>query len=254
LNKISEEAFLSKKTSDIIYVLGSGYSINKVKKHEWDVISQHDSIAFNWFCKHWFEPTFYLIREQANISSRKHSDETTDIFISSINKYKKTCCIICDVTKHTQQAYKYHADGRIKRDCIVMRDDNRRRHGVKVNKYMERNPLQYGLVHGTCTLYNVMHVLKYLNYKKIAFVGVDLYNSRYFWLRKSDTRHTVRKKHKTWRSVHAVSSEVIDLVRKFKKFPIELYITNKRSSLNRVIPYLSICKVAQSSNTEQALT
>lgn len=242
---LTEEELKNKKTSNTIFVLGSGSSINDVKQEHWDVMSSFNTIAFNWFCKHSFEPTFYLVREQANISSRKSNGETVKEFIRCLRKYTKSCCIICDVTHHTKKAYNYAKDHRIKLDRFIFKDDAKRRHSQKLNKYMLFSPVERGLIHGTCTLYNVMHFIKYLDYKRIVFVGVDLNDSRYFWLGNT-TRHTVKKKGKTHKNKHAVAEDVLELVRKFKKFGIPMFVTNKSSLLTKVIPYENIEKIGRS--------
>ena len=50
------------KTSDRIYILGSGESILDISKQEWDEINSHNSIGFNHWYVHDFEPTFSNIR------------------------------------------------------------------------------------------------------------------------------------------------------------------------------------------------
>lgn len=239
---ITEKEFLAKKKSDTIVILGSGYSINKVTEEEWKKLMLFDSIGFNWSCKHDFEPTFFLIREQANLPIRWYRDETADILISRVNRYKKTCCIICDVSKHTRKAYKYKKDKRINKECIIVRDDHGRKHSCKLEKYFTRNPLIHGLVHGNCTMYNILHLITYLNYNRIIFVGVDLYDSRYFWLPKKKARHTIKKKNKDAKSVHAVANDIVKLVRRYKHFrpDVEMYVVNAKSLLVRKIPYVPI--------------
>jgi len=239
MNKLTIDDIKAKKTSDTIFVLGSGYSVNKVKEEEWDIIKKHNSIAFNWFCKHPFEPTYFLIREQANLPSRVARGETVKDLIKLTNKYKDTVGIISDVRKHTRTSYRYAHDSRMQLPCLVVKDDNSKR--FKKIKNMRCDPTKTGLIHGTCTIYNVMHLALFLDYKKIVFVGIDLYDSRYFWLKKNKTRHTVKKKKKKFKDRHAIASRTIKFIRKFgKETVLELYVTNPKSLLKRAIPYKSI--------------
>ena len=242
---INEEEFKSKKTSDTIFVLGSGYSINKVREQDWEMVASYNSLAFNWFCRHIFEPTFFLIREQANLPFRKAKGETIKKLIKRVNRYKNTTCIICDVSHHTKKAYKYKNEKRLKGPCFLLKDDKRKKHGERLHKYMACSPVQNGLIHGTCTMYNVMHLVKYLEYKNIVFVGVDLYDSRYFWLGKNETRHSVAKKGKGYKDKHAVTTDVVQLVKRFRKFKIPMYVVNKKSKLKRVIPYKSFAELKE---------
>ena len=55
-----------------IFILGSGYSINSIPKSMWTKLEKHTTIAFNWFCFHNFEPSIYIVREQANIKKRQN--------------------------------------------------------------------------------------------------------------------------------------------------------------------------------------
>jgi len=47
------------KTSDTLFILGSGPSINEINEEEWGIIAKYDSIGFNYFMAHPFVPTYY---------------------------------------------------------------------------------------------------------------------------------------------------------------------------------------------------
>jgi hypothetical protein len=48
------------KTSDTVFVLGSGPSINAISTHKWNAIARHDSMACNFWLFHNFIPTIYF--------------------------------------------------------------------------------------------------------------------------------------------------------------------------------------------------
>lgn len=48
------------KTSDTVFVLGSGWSINGISDRQWEVIGRHDTIALNFWPVHRFVPRIYL--------------------------------------------------------------------------------------------------------------------------------------------------------------------------------------------------
>ena len=50
----------SRKTSDTLFILGSGASIAQYKKSQFSEISKHDSIGFNFWLLHPFVPTYYV--------------------------------------------------------------------------------------------------------------------------------------------------------------------------------------------------
>lgn len=65
LNKIGvAEEFSSHidRTSDTLYIMGSGPSINELTERQLSQIQTNDSMAFNWFIVHDLVPTFYVLQ------------------------------------------------------------------------------------------------------------------------------------------------------------------------------------------------
>lgn len=238
---MNEGEFIRRKTSNTIVVLGSGFSINAISQDDWSILAQYNTIGFNWFCKHFFEPTFYIIREQSNIKSRTHKNETVDIFLNRMNRYQKTCGIILDVSSHTGHAYPYKKDNRIKLDCIILRDNNKIRNDKQVFRSLDKDPFEkQGVVHGACTLISVMHIVRFLKYEKIVFAGVDLNDSRYFWLRKDQTRYTIKNKKLNFQSSHPVKDEVMHFMKRYKqRFNPRMFCLNGKSYLARLMPSIA---------------
>lgn len=48
------------KTSDTVFVLGSGASVNQISEEKWKIIGNHDSIAMNFWLTHPFVPGIFL--------------------------------------------------------------------------------------------------------------------------------------------------------------------------------------------------
>ena len=240
---LSKEQFLQKKTSSLIFVIGSGWSINSITPEEWEIIGKYNTIGFNWSCLHSFEPTFFLIREQANLPQRKHKGETIKTLIKRVNRYKNTGCIICDVRKHTPRAYAFHKDRRINAQCILVRDNKNKKYSRKLHKYFKLDPFEHGLIHGRCTMYNVLHLVTYLGYQQVVFIGVDLRNSRYFWLGPKETRHTVAKKGRSFKHKHSITGDMMRLIKRSRKLPFDMYVASRKSLLKRRIPYKTIQEI-----------
>ena len=51
------------KTSDTVFVLGSGWSINEITDRRWEIIGRHDTIALNFWLVHPFVPRIYLFED-----------------------------------------------------------------------------------------------------------------------------------------------------------------------------------------------
>lgn len=48
------------KSSDTLFILGSGASVNEYSEEQWDTIAEHDSLGFNFWLVHDFVPTYYI--------------------------------------------------------------------------------------------------------------------------------------------------------------------------------------------------
>ncbi len=59
-NRLSDVDLLDYKTSDTVFILGSGSSINELTEREWNQINENDSIGLNFWLTHDFVPTFYV--------------------------------------------------------------------------------------------------------------------------------------------------------------------------------------------------
>jgi hypothetical protein len=55
------------KSSETVFVLGSGWSINEIRDERWKVIGRHDSIAMNFWPAHAFVPRIYLFENVPRI-------------------------------------------------------------------------------------------------------------------------------------------------------------------------------------------
>jgi hypothetical protein len=61
------------KRSEILFILASGSSINKIQSARWDAIARHDSIGFNFWPIHPFVPSLYLMEAiPKNSKNRPH--------------------------------------------------------------------------------------------------------------------------------------------------------------------------------------
>lgn len=61
--KAYSEDVASKKTSEIIFILGAGPSVGELTNHQLTEISEHDSMAFNdWLIHHSYIPTHYIFQ------------------------------------------------------------------------------------------------------------------------------------------------------------------------------------------------
>jgi hypothetical protein len=58
---LSDVDLAQRKGSDLLFILGSGPSINAISAERWEVISRHDTLGFNFWLYHPFVPKFYFV-------------------------------------------------------------------------------------------------------------------------------------------------------------------------------------------------
>lgn len=241
MNILTEQEFLNKKQSDTLVVFGSGYSINEITEEQWSKLAEFDSIAFNWFCKSFVPTTFYMIREQSNNKKRRSEGEQVADLVHMLNTepYEDSCLIVLDMSNSPHPCYKWWENKSLDQfphEGIVVKDLRR----FDIEEF-RLNIFEHGVIHGHTTLYNVMHIAAFMGYKRIIFAGIDLYDSRYFWLKEDEDRHTLVHKGLTHSSKHSVLTRMGPLMKTFKQvFPnIELYTFNPKSLLKSWMPIWS---------------
>lgn len=77
--QILNDDILKYKTSDTIFLLGSGPSINDITAEQWNQIRKHNSIGFNYWFIHEFIPTFYMFQDAHNNMLDILNDKYKDI-------------------------------------------------------------------------------------------------------------------------------------------------------------------------------
>ncbi len=233
---LSETEFRNKKTSDTVVVYGSGGSVNELTTDDKQRLGEFDSFSFNWFCKFKMPVTFFMIREQANIPSRIGPGETPDILFETLGQppFHKTCFVVQDLTSHSPHAFPYHKHTvRLPGSGIILKD---LRHG-SVADWGKTDVMTQGVYHGKCSLNSALHVVLHLGYEKVIFSGVDLYDSRYFWIDGNKPRHNIKKKGGKSSSVHPIAKTTMALIRDIKKHTsLKMFTYNPKSLLKKAIP------------------
>ena len=238
---ITEEELRKIKKSDTIIIYGCGSSINDITDMQYEDLKEFDSCSFNWFCFSSIPTTYYIVREQANIKKRIHGDETADNFYDYMNNdYRDSCLLVHDISHHSPDAHSYSSwenVSKFKSRWVILKDTKLKDNNPGVKQWRDHSIFTSGLFHGKCTLTNALHFAVWMKYKKIIFVGVDLYDSRYFWLEDNETRHTVAHKKQTMSSRHQTAKDALNLVKLVKRYypKIKMYNYNKKSLLSNII-------------------
>lgn len=79
-----------KRSSDTIFILGSGSSINEMTDGDFSLISKHDSIGFNLWLIHPFVPSFYVFQS----TKSKYQGTLLSLMEKRAGDYSKTEIIV----------------------------------------------------------------------------------------------------------------------------------------------------------------
>lgn len=175
------ENLIGYKTSDVLYILGSGKSINSIAARKWNQVRLADSIAFNLFIAHPFTPTLYHMEFTPKILAR--FDKWVKL---KGNDYNGVPLIFN--AKHLQDPEKLSerfSNNRIYYSIprLLYTQSNKRVMKKALKKeYLESDyKLNNYYVHHRGSLTLVLSLGVLMGYKKIVLMGVDLNNSEYFF-------------------------------------------------------------------------
>lgn len=259
MQKISREKFIEKKKSDTIVIYGCGYSINDLTEDDKHKLQKFDGIGFNWFLKSKIPTTFYFLREQGIKSSNFQGERETDLIDGLRNKnYDKTCLIIDDMSgsvrkwREKNHHSNEHFHKKILHDGIIVKEvfskkefrefdsgwgERDKRCSIITENMMKYDIFDNGLIYDFCSIVPVLHIVSYLKYKRIIFVGVDLYDHRYFWLPRETLRQVTRINGRSLVGHHYVAKYTCTLISVYPKIADkEVFTFSDKSLLSKYIP------------------
>lgn len=175
--QLDEAALRARRTSSKVFVFGSGYSLNEVGRSEWDHFAEHDTFGFNaFFHQRWIRVGFHLLRGgiYGSLRWRPYAQDTAAA-IAANPGFADTAFLLQGeyLGQFSNQLVGY---GLLPRGAPVFRYRTVRGAGPPSRSFAE------GLRHAVGTLDDTVNAARLLGWTEIVLVGVDLYDSRYFWL------------------------------------------------------------------------
>lgn len=166
----------TRRSSDTIYVLGSGSSINNLSKKDWENINFHDSLALNRWYKSNFVPTFWMWEpprvEKTRIDDYYEMHKLLD---------NKNCFTIL---KNWHHLYKYFPEDRA-RNLAFKFDSSVMIRRVHVYNQKQMNELSkylkgqyFHFFRGS--LFLAICIARIAGYKRVVLCGVDMRGGA-FW-------------------------------------------------------------------------
>jgi hypothetical protein len=245
---LGEDELRAARTSDTVFVFGSGASLNEITDAEWAHIGSHDTFGFNAFYNQkWVPVGFHILRGgvYGELRWRDYAAEVTST-IAANPLYDNTNFLLqgeylADFPNH-MLGHSYMPEG-----SKIFRYRTARGDGMPTRSFSE------GIRHVGGTLTDAVNCAFVLGWKHIVLAGVDLYDSRFFWLPPDQTlavdratglvvaaeRNNVRgnrydEPHNT------VRNGVVELMDRWRAFfdpeGIEISVYNPKSLLADVLP------------------
>ncbi len=182
---IISDDIIQYKTSDTIFILGSGPSINEITSSEWEHIRQHNSIGFNYWFAHEFVPTFYAFQggndEMLKILQDKYSEYHNIPFIIRGSAFAKGEFNFDDerinLLKNNPVFYinEYPIAGRCSIDPYLLF------RYMEALGFMTYSHISKFIPKWRGTLGLLIMLAYQMGYKRIVLCGIDMQKPDHFW-------------------------------------------------------------------------
>lgn len=191
-NEFHFERLKQKKSSDTIFVLGSGSSINDISDKRWEYINSNDSIGLNRWPIHEHVPTFHVYETPGN-RNHEFRKEFYKLLQYKKNEYQDVPVIIKSINRTEKFLDKKDMPKWVAEDAYLSKDTslpdlpNTKEMYQEIMTYLLKNdyyaansePEMY--YHNRGSISYIIHLLVSLDYDNIVLCGVDMVNSKYFF-------------------------------------------------------------------------
>lgn len=253
----------SLKTSDTVFVLGSGSSINAISEERWKVIQRHDSIAMNFWLVHPFVPRLYLLE---NVPRTQAGGLVFDALQGLLRRraqdYSHATKIISEVQPVSVRQLVLEIPDRFRPSlyvgysgAVVARNERELDAGLRYLKrsgvFSPGNNLAWHYKYqGSVTA--AISIAVRMNYRRIILCGVDLGNAEYFYQDRTKYPEAREWEFTQRNQLHLMArryewglpSQIV--LEHFKReildsVGIELFVENSSSALYPRIPAVPAC-------------
>ncbi|MEN8721598.1 MAG: hypothetical protein ABF335_01790 [Alphaproteobacteria bacterium] len=235
------------KTSDTLFILGSGASINELTDADWRKVKSCDSMGLNFWLAHQFVPNFFMFEES---STPDRKEKFNQLLAQRLDDYQGVTFLYKDIERNGLNEYfkaalakrRFYVVNKIHMPIFGHTEHNI---ATKAYAYLQRLGLTKRPMFARGSITVAMAIGSLLGYKKIILLGVDLNNVDYFWDSYSEEQrinsgqpYTI---HKTASTEYGPVT-IIDAVHAMNRYllqpqSIDLYIGSKSSALYPDLPY-----------------
>ena len=174
---VGETELRSARSSDTVFIFGSGYSLNELTPEEWGHFGQHDTFGFNAFYnQRWVPVRFYVLRGgvYGELRWRPYAEE--------VGEALRATPLLDDTIYLLQGEYLAQFTNQLVGYGFLPEGARLFRYRTSRTSDLPKRSFADGIKHQGGTLTDAVHCAYCMGWNEIVLVGVDLYDSRYFWL------------------------------------------------------------------------
>ena len=233
---LSTEELLATRKGDIVFIFGSGHSLNEISEREWRRIEEHDTISFREF------PRQEFVRADYHVTGEVDFLEEYARMLRENPLYSKAVLVV-------QEGWKADAGNLLIGRRLLPPN--------RVYRYKRRARGRYeppsrsfsgGVVHGFGSVTGMINFAYLMGWKHVVLVGVDLYDKRYFWLPRDQMR-TYEKEGVELDAPFYSGDQIADMVGRWsedlRNEGVTINCYNPKSLLAREIPVFDWEKLKQ---------
>lgn len=180
------------KSSDTVFILGSGWSINEIGDERWKVIGRHDSIAMNFWPAHAFVPRIYLFEYLSRTPGYEVMfDALQGLMRLRAEDYRNTVKIVSELQGWDSRQPILEIPQTFRRNLyvgysagVVARSERELIAGLR---YLRRqgifepgNHIAWHFKYGGSVIAAISLAAR-MNYRRIVLCGIDLGKAEYFY-------------------------------------------------------------------------
>ncbi len=234
LKRINIDELKSNKSSQRIYILGSGKSINNITEKQWEDIKKSDSVGFNFWLYHSFVPKFYCYEEGPD---KKRNNTFYKILKDKKENYSEVLFLLksidwCEIS-YNKIPRNLSNNYRVCNEINSLGKDKK-----EFLNFLKMIPMKQLITkRGTVTFLIYLSFL--MGYKEIILCGVDLDTTEYFFENQKYNNYEIPKNE--MKNIHFTEekrkdtlamSEIILILREYLlKNDIKLMLINKVGKL-----------------------
>ncbi len=175
--QLDEAEARAARRSDRVFVYGGGASMNDIPPDEWAAMAEHDTFGFNaFYWERWIRVDFQLFRGGAYrvLRPTHRAAELRDAVRANPN-FANTIYVM-------QDDYLGHYANFLAGGAYLPAGARLFRYRTAPGVGPPTRSFAEGIRHAPGTLVDAVNCAYCLGWKEIVLVGIDLYDSRYYWL------------------------------------------------------------------------